>query len=97
MRTSLGTMGLGRTQTIIEIVTNQAHLDIVATKHLGLLYLLLRGGNGHENRALHIHMAAHIRHTLRMVSRTGANKMRFTCNLAHCIKSPAQFVRAYRA
>ena len=89
MCASFGAMGLGRAQTIIEIVTNQAHLDIIAAKHFGLLYLLLRGGDGHENRALHIHMAAHIRHTLRMVSRTGAHKMRFTCNLAHCIKSPA--------
>ena len=89
MCTSFGAMGLGRAQTIIEIVTNQAHLDIVAAKHLGFLDLLLRGCNGHENRTLHIHMAAHIRHTLRMVSRTGANKMRFTRNLAHCVKCPA--------
>ena len=98
MRTLLGTKRLSRRQRVVEIVTDQLHLDRIAAEHPRFLHLLLRRRHRHENHATHAEMAAHERHALRVVSRRGADKNRLAGNdLAHGIERAAQLVGPHGA
>ena len=87
-------------QGLVEIVAGQDGLHIGAAKDSGLVDLLLRRGDRHEDRPAHPEMAAGIGYPLRMVPRTGADKVLLAGVLrqvlAHRGQRPPQFVAANR-
>ena len=76
MRAFLGAKGLRCGQRLVEIVAGQPDLDRIAAEDAGLVDLLLRRRDRHEDGALHPEMPAGKGHALRMVARTGADETR---------------------
>ena len=84
-------------QADVEIVADQVNLDIVAAEHPGLLDLLLRRGDGHEDHAALAHVAAHEGDALGMVPGRGANEQLLIRLFAHCVQRAADLVGTDRA
>ena len=87
-------------QRVVEIVADKPDLDRVAAEDPGLLDLLLRRGDRHEDHALHPEIGTHIGHALGMVAGGRADKelRRGVAieHLAHRVEGAAQLVGAHR-
>ncbi len=93
-----GAIGLGGGKCLVEVVARQLDPDVVAAKDAGLVDLLLRGGDGHEDHPLHAKVAAGEGDTLGVVARTCADELVLVgldgADLAHGVEGPAQLVAA---
>jgi hypothetical protein len=89
---------LGGGKGLVEVVAGQLDRDLVAAEDPGLVDLLLRRGDRHEDRAVHAEMAAGKGHALGMVARAGADEFALVGlarpDLAHRVERAAQFVAA---
>ena len=98
MRPLFGAVGLGGCKGLVEVVARQLDRDLVGTEHAGLVDLLLRRGDRHEDRSVHAEMAAGKGHALGMVAGAGADKLALVGalrpDLAHRAEGPAQLVAA---
>ena len=83
--------GLTGAEAIVEIIANQAHRDPFTAKHLGLVDLLIRRGDRHENHAFFLHLCRY-GDALGVISRTCAYKHIFIGLLAHRVVGAPQLV-----